>query len=161
MSHPLPRKRLRPTPPARAPADEVAAAVHAQVALWCICCDPPSFAAAHLRRRICPIMPSWSLPASAVSASRPAPGPGSAWRLRLAPPAGPLGGTSAGEMPKGSRGKCRKGHELTVDKNVLEAEKYRHGEKTSVGISGRRLSCDQPGKLPAGFVWETRDGWEL
>jgi hypothetical protein len=44
------------------------------------------------------------------------------------------------------KGECQKGHELTVDKSVLEAEKYRHGEKTSIGISGRRLSCDQPGK---------------
>jgi hypothetical protein len=58
-------------------------------------------------------------------------------------------------------GETPKGHELTVDKDVLEAEKYRHGEKTSIGISGRRLSCDQPGELPAGFVWEARDGWEL
>jgi len=37
------------------------------VALWCICCEPPSFAAAHLGRRICPIMPSWSLPTAAAS----------------------------------------------------------------------------------------------
>jgi hypothetical protein len=88
----------------RAPlADEVAAAVHAQETLCRIVLfglrvligAAPSGSRRSLaltsRARICDIKLSWSLPASAVLASRPAPGPGSAWWLRLAPPAGPCG----------------------------------------------------------------------